>query len=196
MPQGAPQRPPEVPGGKLVWERFVDKAVLKVQQRMFAPVSDEALPQFSRLLTGKLYQEVVEERAANRLCGLPTCDQPIQHDYTGQMRVSLARRQLYSLEALNQFCSESCLARSGEWERQLGEDSVYGRPGLGPVLRSLFPMLTDKDLRKLSNNQLLVSAEGPTVPLAPEVKVREAAALGGKPGPPAGVPERRLPSRR
>ena len=132
-----------VAGAALVWERFVDKAILKVQQRMFTPITEQALQQFAQLLTVPLYREVVEERAAGRLCGYPACSEPIAHDYTGKMRISVTTRSLYSLEALNEFCSEACLVHSTKFERALSAESVYGRANLVPMLRTLFPALTE-----------------------------------------------------
>eukprot|EP00669_Euglena_mutabilis_P007299 TRINITY_DN262_c0_g1_i1.p1 TRINITY_DN262_c0_g1~~TRINITY_DN262_c0_g1_i1.p1 ORF type:complete len:459 (+),score=46.22 TRINITY_DN262_c0_g1_i1:47-1378(+) len=176
-----------VPGDALVWERFVDKAVFKVQQRMFTPISKEALDQYSCLLSPTLYHEVIEERSANKLCGSPTCSEPITHDFRGQMRVSLVRKQLYSLEELNEFCSEGCLSRSKDFEAHLSDESLYGRPNIESLLKSLFPMLNDDDFRKLRRNHLLTN---PALPLAPTVLVREISAPGNNPAQP------KLPSRR
>lgn len=96
------------------------------------------------------YQEVIEERNADKLCGYPICDKKCQvnnlyiyikyiylldiyffffkkKEIKGQFRISNQTRKIYDITELKCFCSKTCYTSSKYYEKQLSVEPIYMR---------------------------------------------------------------------
>ncbi|KAL1923238.1 uncharacterized protein VTP21DRAFT_9614 [Calcarisporiella thermophila] len=109
--------------------RFESK-ILEWQEALSEPgVEMELLAEGGKYLQPGLYQEIVEERNVNDLCGYPLCSDPPRHIKTiGEHYViSKEKRKILDVRELKSYCSSRCLAASRFFKMQLTEDPVYIR---------------------------------------------------------------------
>ncbi|KAI1316125.1 RNA polymerase II associated protein 2 [Mortierella claussenii] len=88
------------------------------------PVSEATLGEAANRIKQSHYQEIIDERNINRLCGYPLCTEP-PRDLKGKFRISLSERKVFDITVLKKFCSSRCLSASRWFESQLTEDPLY-----------------------------------------------------------------------
>ncbi|KAF4318156.1 hypothetical protein JM18_003778 [Phytophthora kernoviae] len=91
----------------------------------------------AQLLQRRQMEEVFEERAVQKRCAFPACNNPLPTS-SGKFRVSLARKEIYEPQYERQFCSQLCLKKA----RVLLSRLVHKPPQLVPSLLEVFG--TDK----------------------------------------------------
>ncbi|KAG7390072.1 hypothetical protein PHYBOEH_007164 [Phytophthora boehmeriae] len=90
-----------------------------------------------QLLQRRQMEEVFEERAVQKCCAFPACNNPLSAS-SGKFRVSLARKEIYEPQYERQFCSQLCLKKA----RVLLSRLAHKPPQLVPSLLEVFG--TDK----------------------------------------------------
>ncbi|KAI8096607.1 Rtr1/RPAP2 family-domain-containing protein [Halteromyces radiatus] len=107
----------------------------KVQDRVFAwqeqlftqeRVSVEDLQKAAFWLQPQTYDEIVEERCVQSICGYPLCSRPPQQQQS-RYRISLSQRKVFDQSELASYCSLPCLQKSKYYNMQLSEDPVWIR---------------------------------------------------------------------
>ncbi|KAF9912654.1 RNA polymerase II associated protein 2 [Lobosporangium transversale] len=88
------------------------------------PVSEATLGEAANRIKQSHYQDIIEERNINKLCGYPLCSEP-PRDVKGKFRISLNERKVFDISILKQFCSSRCLSASRWFESQLTEEPLY-----------------------------------------------------------------------
>ncbi|KAJ3018130.1 RNA polymerase II associated protein 2 [Thoreauomyces humboldtii] len=105
-----------------------DKKTFQWQQRLFdGAVSVPLLAEAAEHLTRTDYEEVVEERVSDKLCGYPLCAKPVIQT-KGRYRISRKDLKVYDMTHLKSFCSAPCAAASDFFHEQLSDEPVYVRP--------------------------------------------------------------------
>mmetsp|Transcript_34928 Transcript_34928/g.88852 ORF Transcript_34928/g.88852 Transcript_34928/m.88852 type:complete len:522 (-) Transcript_34928:25-1590(-) len=106
------------------------KETWPLQQQLLSPGVGEGLMDAARkLLQPHDYEEVVEERRCDGLCGYPPCKNEIKEPAAGKKYLVNAKdHQLVSVDELAQFCSSECRKQSGAWSLRLAPDPAYVRP--------------------------------------------------------------------
>ncbi|ORX62806.1 DUF408-domain-containing protein [Hesseltinella vesiculosa] len=105
----------------------VQDKVFGWQEQLFSDdaVSVDILQQAAPWLQPQTYDEVIQERHVQRLCGYPLCDRPPAEQQ--RFHISLARRKVYDQSELRMFCSSDCLQKSKYFAMQLSDDPVWTR---------------------------------------------------------------------
>ncbi|KAJ1929639.1 hypothetical protein IWQ60_001016 [Tieghemiomyces parasiticus] len=123
---------------KLTLQRRYETLTFRWQEKLFrvdetsATVTEATLIQAAHYLTPQTFDEVIEERKAQNVCGYPLCGKPcmvsaIISNVPGQYRINLQQRKVYDVSELNRFCSKVCRAASKFYETQLSTDPLYIR---------------------------------------------------------------------
>ncbi|KAJ1912659.1 hypothetical protein IWQ60_009566 [Tieghemiomyces parasiticus] len=117
---------------KLTLQRRYETLTFRWQEKLFrvdetsATVAEATLIQAAHYLTPQTFDEVIEERKAQNVCGYPLCGKPCMN-IPGQYRINLQQRKVYDVSELNRFCSKVCRAASKFYETQLSTDPLYIR---------------------------------------------------------------------
>ncbi|KAJ1740619.1 hypothetical protein LPJ78_004225 [Coemansia sp. RSA 989] len=112
---------------------------LQWHQKLLQPTNERVLKQAARYLTPQDYQDVVEERAATKLCGYPLCNQATQK-IEQKYRISLARRKVYDVSEQANFCSKTCMVASRFYREQLPEEAIYMRSRTKEIPIQVLPL--------------------------------------------------------
>jgi hypothetical protein len=126
-----------------VKQKIVQESALqrqKVQEQVFAwqehlfteeSVSAATLCKVARWLQPQTYDEIVEERCVQSLCGYPLCSNPPE-EQESKYRISLSQRKVFDQSERASYCSLACLQKSRYYAMQLSEDPVWVRDLTGP----------------------------------------------------------------
>ncbi|ORZ25981.1 Rtr1/RPAP2 family-domain-containing protein [Absidia repens] len=106
----------------------VQEGVFAWQERLFTQekVSAATLRQAALWLQPQTYDEIVEERCVQSICGYPLCPRPTQ-EQSSRYRISLSQRKVFDQSELASYCSVACLQKSKYYAMQLSEDPVWVR---------------------------------------------------------------------
>ncbi|PRP82435.1 putative RNA polymerase II subunit B1 CTD phosphatase RPAP2-like [Planoprotostelium fungivorum] len=111
-----------------------EKETFKRQEKLiYQPSSSAAyLVDCASYLQKGHYDDVITERALARVCGYPTCSNEIKEATQSKQKyhISLSKKQVFTQEELELYCSEKCLVSSRFYAAQLSETPVYLRTGL------------------------------------------------------------------
>ncbi|CAJ0828883.1 3205_t:CDS:2 [Entrophospora sp. SA101] len=103
-----------------------EELITEWQEKLFETVHMEILRDAAKYMSPHHYQEVIEERNADKLCGYPICDKKCQ-EIKGQFRISNQTRKIYDITELKCFCSKTCYTSSKYYEKQLSVEPIYMR---------------------------------------------------------------------
>ncbi|ORX99582.1 hypothetical protein K493DRAFT_335698 [Basidiobolus meristosporus CBS 931.73] len=108
-------------------KRQMEITIMHWQEKLFAPgVNPELLAEAARFFRPVHFEEIVEERNSEFLCGYPLCSQPCQ-DIKGKYHISLEERKLYDMTELRSYCSGLCMTAAKFYLSQLSDEAVYLR---------------------------------------------------------------------
>ncbi|KAI8340644.1 Rtr1/RPAP2 family-domain-containing protein [Chlamydoabsidia padenii] len=112
----------------------IQKQVFAWQERLFTQdsVSATTLREATRWLQPQTYDEVVEERCVQSICGYPLCSSTPQ-EQESRYRISLSQRKVFDQSELASYCSLACLQKSKYYAMQLSEDPVWVRDLVSPI---------------------------------------------------------------
>ncbi|KAJ2478890.1 hypothetical protein IWW56_003429 [Coemansia sp. RSA 2131] len=124
-------------------------------EKLLRPVKENVLKQAARYLTPSGFDDVVEERALSGLCGYPLCDrspQKIEQRY----HISRARKKVFDMTELKQYCGGSCMVGSRFYRHQLLEDAIYMRSRSNELRVDVLPLdfkvQSDAEARQLAKD--------------------------------------------
>ncbi|KAJ3052257.1 RNA polymerase II associated protein 2, partial [Rhizophlyctis rosea] len=179
-----------------------DDRVFEWQQRLFdGAVDSEVLAEAALYLRPQDYDEVVIERAAEKLCGYPLCQQATK-ERKGKYKISVKEGKVYDITELYNYCSSQCMAASKFLNAQLLPDPAYMRnfEAMQPV--DIVPLgISTSDIQKssetptatpLSKDELLANyvqsllSALPSDLSGPSISVRENGDTSSPPPDPAG----------
>ena len=108
-----------------------DKAAYDVQMLLIEPgISDEALRCAAEVLQPHHYNDIVEERALDGLCGFPSCSAVAPSKGQGKkLHISLSAHKVYDISTLHNFCGRECAAQSRRYAETLQSTSLFLRTG-------------------------------------------------------------------
>ncbi|KAJ1788905.1 hypothetical protein LPJ59_005449, partial [Coemansia sp. RSA 2399] len=95
-------------------------------EKLESTVSDSVLKQAAKYITPEDYDSIVEERAADGMCGYPVCGRTKQK-LDQRFSISLARRKIYDITEQGSYCSRECMAASKFYRHQLTDEPLYMR---------------------------------------------------------------------
>ncbi|KAK9765580.1 hypothetical protein K7432_005968 [Basidiobolus ranarum] len=108
-------------------KRHIELTIMQWQEKMFAPgVQPELLAEGAKFFQPVHFEEIVEERNSEFLCGYPLCSRPCQ-DVKGKYHISLGERKLYDVTELKSYCSGLCMTAAKFYHSQLSGEAVYFR---------------------------------------------------------------------
>ncbi|KAJ1667929.1 hypothetical protein EV178_000863 [Coemansia sp. RSA 1646] len=99
---------------------------LQWQDKLANTVGDSVLKQAANYITPDDYDSIVEERAADGLCGYPICGRNKQK-LEQRFSISLAHRKIYDITEQGSYCSRECMASSRLYRHQLTDEPLYMR---------------------------------------------------------------------
>ena len=108
-----------------------DKAAYDVQWALLEPgTSTEALDAAARLLLPAHYNDIVQERALDGLCGYPPCEKEAPKKGVGkQLHVSLSEHKVFDVSHLHNFCGRDCAQKSHLYASTLSSVAFHLRTG-------------------------------------------------------------------
>ncbi|KAJ2508564.1 hypothetical protein H4217_008523 [Coemansia sp. RSA 1939] len=118
---------------------------LQWQDKLGNTVSENVLKQAAKYITPEEYDSVVEERAAEELCGYPVCGRSKQK-LEQRFSISVAHRKIYDITEQGSYCSRECMAASRFYRHQLTDEPLYMRDQRKPS--NIVLMQTDRDEEK------------------------------------------------
>ncbi|KAG0172708.1 RNA polymerase II associated protein 2 [Apophysomyces sp. BC1034] len=125
-------------------QRFnIQKITFEWQEKLFSQpkVPIDTLTEAAIMLQPQTYEEVIEERMVQELCGYPLCDQPPQKP--ARYRISYSQRKVFDQTELASYCSDACLKKSKYYAMQLSEEAVWARDLSLPSTVHVVPLLQD-----------------------------------------------------
>lgn len=136
-PKAQPKKEPMTPEEKARMEARIrakvacDKAAYDVQMLLIEPgISDEALKCAAEVLQPHHYNDIVEERALDGLCGFPSCSAVAPAKGQGKkLHISLSAHKVYDISTLHNFCGRECAAHSRRYAETLQSTSLFLRTG-------------------------------------------------------------------
>ncbi|KAF7724115.1 RNA polymerase II associated protein 2 [Apophysomyces ossiformis] len=113
------------------------------QEKLFSQpkVSIQILKDAATVLQPQTYEEVIEERMVQELCGYPLCDRPPQKPT--RYRISYSQRKVFDQTELASYCSDACLKKSKYYAMQLSEEAVWARDLSLPSTVHVVPLFQD-----------------------------------------------------
>ncbi|KAJ2833921.1 hypothetical protein J3B01_004189 [Coemansia erecta] len=124
-------------------------------EKLLRPVKENVLEQAARYLTPSEYDDVVEERSLSGLCGYPLCDRPPQK-IEQRYHISRARKKVFDMTELKQYCGGSCMVGSRFYRHQLSEDAIYMRNRSNELRVDVLPLdfkvQSDAEARQLAED--------------------------------------------
>ncbi|KAJ2501071.1 hypothetical protein GGH96_002202 [Coemansia sp. RSA 1972] len=124
-------------------------------EKLLRPVKENVLKQAARYLTPSGYDDVVEERSLSSLCGYPLCDRPPQK-IEQRYHISRARKKVFDMTELKQYCGGSCMVGSRFYRHQLSEDAIYMRSRSSELRVDVLPLdfkvQSDAEARQLAED--------------------------------------------
>ncbi|KAI8870380.1 hypothetical protein GQ42DRAFT_162752 [Ramicandelaber brevisporus] len=111
----------------------------KWQEKLFGSdsVSIEVMTEAKQFMLPGHYEEVVEERAVEGLCGLPTCSNASREaaqrklgKKVSKKRISFVTGIVTDLTEMLQYCSDKCMTESREYSASLSTEPLATRPGI------------------------------------------------------------------
>jgi len=78
------------------------------------------------------YNDVVEERSADNICGLPTCANELPQ--TKKQKFGIVNNRVYDLEERKKFCSSKCFSVSNLLKKQIPDAPLWARHQCEPVV--------------------------------------------------------------
>ncbi|KAJ1972643.1 hypothetical protein H4R35_004558 [Dimargaris xerosporica] len=115
-------------------QRCYERLSFAWQEKLLDPVLESTLCQAAQYLNPGQYQEVIQERKTQDLCGYPLCSHPCQK-VEGKYRINLRQRKVYDVSEMALFCSKLCRAASKFYEAQLSDEPL-------PIKVTLLPLTT------------------------------------------------------
>ncbi|CAG8593464.1 1708_t:CDS:2 [Paraglomus occultum] len=106
--------------------RKYDELTLQWQETLYQPVDCEVLRESAKFIQPQHYNEVIEERNVDNLCGYPICSKSRQQ-IDSNYRISLRAREVYDISELKHFCSRTCYVASKFFLSQLSPEPIYLR---------------------------------------------------------------------
>ncbi|KAJ1984512.1 hypothetical protein H4R34_000598 [Dimargaris verticillata] len=122
-------------------QRRYERLSFAWQEKLLDPVPESTLCQAAQYLNPAQYQDAIQERKTQDLCGYPLCSRPCQK-VEGKYRINLRQRKVYDVSELALFCSKLCRAASKFYEAQLSSEPLYIRNRDNPVKVALLPLTT------------------------------------------------------
>ncbi|KXS11036.1 hypothetical protein M427DRAFT_456246 [Gonapodya prolifera JEL478] len=97
----------------------------RMQERMFyQAVGLGELVNAARLFTPRHYEEVVEERVHERLCGYPLCNKEPRSNLPP---LKILSSRLVSTDDMRRYCSNNCMTSSRYYAGQLDEEPAWAK---------------------------------------------------------------------
>lgn len=138
---------------KIVQESALQRQ--KVQEQVFAwqehlftedSVSAATLIKVARWLQPQTYDEIVEERSVQSMCGYPLCSNAPE-EQESRYRISLSQRKVFDQSERMSYCSLACLQKSRYYAMQLSEDPVWVRDLTGPHSSPIHVITLDENFK-------------------------------------------------
>uniref|UniRef100_UPI00358F12C9 putative RNA polymerase II subunit B1 CTD phosphatase RPAP2 isoform X1 n=2 Tax=Myxine glutinosa TaxID=7769 RepID=UPI00358F12C9 len=114
---------------RLEAERTSHEAVLRLLEGY---VTQEMLAQLGGKITPAHYDDVIEERALERLCGFPLCNRHLKNIAQQQFKIFTQRNKVYDITRRKRFCSNFCCGASQYFASQIPNGPLGMREGEMP----------------------------------------------------------------
>jgi len=89
-----------------------DKALQIVTDFSEGTISEHVLLDNLKFINQEHYQDIVEERAINKLCGYPICPKPLENIPSKQYHISTTLNKVFDITDRKNFCSNLCYKAS------------------------------------------------------------------------------------
>lgn len=90
-----------------------------------------------RLINKEHYDDIVEERAINQLCGYPICPNKLGKTPNKKYHVSTKTNKVYEISERKNFCSNQCLKASRHFQCQIPDSPLWMRDKESPATINL-----------------------------------------------------------
>uniref|UniRef100_A0A8C4WVW8 RNA polymerase II subunit B1 CTD phosphatase RPAP2 homolog n=1 Tax=Eptatretus burgeri TaxID=7764 RepID=A0A8C4WVW8_EPTBU len=144
-------------------ERVAHQAVVRLLED---DVTQEVLAQLGGKITPAHYDDVIEERALEMLCGFPLCNKHLKYVAKQQFKIVMKTNKVYDLSRRKRFCSNFCFGASRYFASQIPSGPLGMREGEMYVLhvtsRALFPSFPGDLIHFTLAQDLSVSCSHPS----------------------------------
>ncbi|GAM26926.1 hypothetical protein SAMD00019534_101010 [Acytostelium subglobosum LB1] len=114
---------------KLITDRvMIEKKTFETQATLIEnTVTEEQLKLYAIFLQPNHYEDIVIERAIQKICGYPTCNKVVKEKLPFKYYISTKDQRVYDQEELANYCSTECLTNSKLFKHSIDSSPVYFR---------------------------------------------------------------------
>ncbi|PVU97123.1 hypothetical protein BB561_000763 [Smittium simulii] len=136
----------------LEYRAKIEKLVSLWQEKISVPCTSNTLIQASRYITFQNYQQVIDERNSQKLCGYPLCSNP-SIEASAKFKISLKTREILNTSESDLYCSKRCMAASKYYALQIPIDPPYLRSREEILNIELFPHISEQTIKTETRNK-------------------------------------------
>ena len=95
-------------------------------------VSQQMLVKLLMQIKAEQYNDVIEDRSAENICGLPTCGNELPQ--TKKQKFGIVNNRVYDLDERKKFCSSKCFSVSNLLKKQIPDAPLWARRQCKPIV--------------------------------------------------------------